>query len=96
VILIIILRKKIGNFGGKRIFISYGKIIAATILMGTMIYFLWKWLENYAYQGLWPFILLLFLVIFTGAGIYIVCTILFKMEEVKFVAGLFKRLRKNN
>ena len=96
VILIIILRKKIGNFGGKRIFISYGKIFAATILMGTAIYFLWKWLENYAYQGLWPFILLLFLVIFTGAGIYIVCTILFKMEEVKFVAGLFKRLRKNN
>src|SRR4030066_413149 len=43
-ILIIILRKKIGNFGGKRIFISFGKIFAATILMGTAIYFLWKWL----------------------------------------------------
>ncbi|MDD5621618.1 MAG: murein biosynthesis integral membrane protein MurJ [Actinomycetota bacterium] len=96
VILIIILRKKIGNFGGRRIFISYGKIIAATILMSTAIYFLWKWLENYAYQGLWPFILLLLLAIFTGIGIYVGCTILFKMEEVKFVAGLFKRLRKNN
>ncbi len=96
VILIIILRKKIGNFGGKRIFISYGKIFTATILMGTVIYFLWKWLENYAYQGLWPFILLLFLVIFIGAGIYIACTILFRMEEVKFIAGLFKKLRKNS
>jgi len=95
VILIIILRKKIGNFGGKRIFTSYGKIFAATILMGTAIYFLWKWLENYAYKDLWPFILLLFLVIFTGAGIYITCTILFKMEELKFVAGIFKKLRKN-
>lgn len=95
VILIIILRKKIGNFGGKRIFISFGKIFAATILMGTAIYFLWKWLENYAYKGLWPFILLLFLVIFIGIGIYIACTILFKMEEIKFVAGIFKKLRKN-
>lgn len=95
VILIIILRKKIGNFGGKRIFISFGKIFAATIFMGTSIYFLWKWLENYAYQGLWPFILLLFLVIFIGIGIYIACTILFKMEEIKFVVGIFKKLKKN-
>jgi len=95
VILTIILRKKIGNFGGKRIFTSYGKIFAATILMSTSVYFLWKWLENYAYKGLWPFILLLFLVIFIGAGIYITCTILFKMEEIKFVAGIFKKLRKN-
>ncbi|GAI25999.1 unnamed protein product, partial [marine sediment metagenome] len=30
-----------------------------------------------------------------GAGIYIACTILFKMEEVKFVVGLFKKLKKN-
>ena len=95
VILVVILRKKIGNFGGRRIFISYGKIFTATVIMSTALCFLWKWLENYAYQGLWPLILLLFLVILSGAGIYIVCTILFKMEEVKFVVGLFKKLKKN-
>src|SRR4030042_2373373 len=95
VILLMRLRKKIGNFGGKRIFISFGKIFAATILMGTAIYFLWKWLENYSYKGLWPFILLLFLLIFIGIGIYVTCTLLFKMDEIKFVTGIFKRLRKN-
>jgi putative peptidoglycan lipid II flippase len=94
-ILVVILRKKVGNFGGRRIFISYGKIFAAAIVMSAVLYFLWKWLENFAYQGLWPLILLLFLVIFTGVGIYIACTILFKMEEVKFVVGLFKKFKKN-
>ncbi len=95
VILIVILRKKVGNFGGRRIFISYGKIFAAAIVMSAVLYFLWKWLGNFAYRGLWPLILLLFLVIFVGAGIYIACTVLFRMEEVKFVFGLFKKFRRN-
>ena len=94
VVLIIILRKKIGNFGGRRIFISYGKILTASAVMGTSLYFLWNWLENFAYQGLWTLILFLFLAIIAGAGIYIACTVLFKMEEVKFVAGLFKKFKK--
>ncbi|MBA7561211.1 Lipid II flippase MurJ [subsurface metagenome] len=94
-ILIIILRKKIGNFGGRRIFVAYGKILATAAIMSIVLYFLWRWLENFAYQGLWPLILLLFLAIVAGAGIYIACTILFKMEEVKFVVGLFKKLRKD-
>ena len=95
VVLIIILRKKIGNFGGRRIFISYGKIFISAAIMGIVLYFSWKWLENFAYQDLWSLILLLFLAIVAGAGIYIACTILFKMEEVKFVVGLFKKLRKD-
>ena len=95
VVLIIILRKKIGNFGGRRIFISYGKIFISAAIMGIVLYFSWKWLENFAYQDLWSLILLLFLAIVAGAGIYIACTILFKMEEVKFVVGLFKKLKKN-
>jgi len=95
VVLIIILRKKIGNFGGRRIFISYGKILAAAGVMSAALYFLWRWLENFAYKGLWPLILLLFLAIVAGAGIYTACTVLFKMEEVKFVVGLFKKLKNN-
>ncbi|NQT67866.1 MAG: murein biosynthesis integral membrane protein MurJ [Actinobacteria bacterium] len=96
VILVVILRKKIGNFGGRRIFVSYGKIFASAAVMSAVLYFLWGWLKNFAYQGRpWLLILLLFLAIVAGAGIYIVCTILFKMEEVKFAVGLFKKLKKN-
>jgi len=95
VILIIILRKKIGSFGGRRIFVSYGKILAAVAVMSAVLYFLWSWLEAYAYQGLWPLILLLLSAIIVSAGIYIACTFLFKMEEIKFVVNLFKKFRKN-
>jgi len=95
VILIIILRKKVGNFGGRRIFVSYGKIFISATIMGVVLYFSWKLLESFAYQGLWPLILLLFLTIVVCIGIYIVCTIMFKMEEAKFAIGLFKRLKKN-
>ena len=94
-ILVIILKKKIGSFGGRKIIISYGKILAAVAVMGAVLYFLWGWLENFAYQDLWTLILLLFLAIVAGAGIYITCTFLFKMEEIKFVAGLFKKFGKN-
>ena len=93
VILIIILRKKIGDFGAGRIAISFGKIFAASTVMTAVLYFLWNWLVGFAYQSLWSLIMLLFLTIITGAGIYISCTILFRMEEVKFVMGLFKKFK---
>lgn len=96
VILIIILKKKVGNFGGTRIFKSYAKILAAAAVMSAAIFFLWRYLEGFAYKGLWPLILLLLLTIILGAGTYIGCTVLFRMEEVKFVLGLFKKLKRNS
>jgi len=95
VILIIILRKKVGNFGGRRIFVSYGKIFISAAIMSIVLFFSWKLFERFAYRGLWPLILLLFLTIVVSIGIYIGCTIMFKMEEAKFAVGLFKKLKKN-
>ncbi len=95
VILIVILRKKVGNFGGRRIFVSFGKIFASTAVMGVTIFFLWNYVEKYAYEGLWPLILFLFLTISTGIGIYVGCTILLRMEEVKFIFGLFKKFKRS-
>ena len=63
--------------------------------MSVTVFFLWNYLENFAYKSLWMLILFLFLVIILGAGIYIACTILLKMEEVKFVLGLFRKLKRN-
>lgn len=96
IILIIILRKKIGNFGGRRIFISYAKMAAAVTVMSVTVFFLWKYLEKFACGSTGMLALFLFLVIMLGAGVYIACTVLFGMEEVKFVLGLFKKPKRND
>jgi integral membrane protein MviN len=94
--LIIILRKKVGFLGGKRIFKSYGKILLSSAVMGAIIYFLWYFLKKYAYANLWYFIIILLAIIIIGTGLYLLFTYLLKMEEIKFVLGLFKNLKRKN
>ena len=52
-------------------------------------------LSGFTYNSLWSLILFLLLVIVVGAGIYISCTVLFKMEEIKFVLSVFRRIKKS-
>jgi len=94
VTLIIILRKKVGFLGGKRIFKSYLKIIVSSAVMGAIIYTSWHYLEKYAYNNIWYLIAILFSIIIAGAGIYIAMTYLLRMEEIKFVFNLFSNLKK--
>ncbi len=96
VALMIILRKKVGFLGGKRITKSYGKVLLSSAIMGLVIFFMWRFLERYAYNNLWYLIALLFSTILVGAGIYILLTYLLKMEEIKFVFGLIKKLKNSN
>jgi len=90
IILIIILRKKIGYLDGKNIIISYLKIIAASGIMCVIIFYLWKYLYKYFSSGTFMLLLLLAIVIAVGGGVYIFLTYLFKMEEVRFVASTIK------
>jgi putative peptidoglycan lipid II flippase len=90
IILIIILRKKIGTLDGKKITVSYLKIIAASGVMCLIIYYLWKYLYKYFSSGTFMLLLLLVIIIVIGGGIYILLTYLFKMEEVRFVANAVK------
>jgi putative peptidoglycan lipid II flippase len=90
IVLIIILRKKIGALDGKKITFSYLKIIAASGVMCLIIYFLWKYLYKYFSSGTFMLLLLLAIVIVLGGAVYIFLTYLFKMEEVKFVANAIK------
>ncbi len=94
VVLTIILRKRMGNLDGKRIAKSYGKIILSASIMGAIIYFLWKFLEDYAYNSLFYLIIIVVGIILIGAGLYILLTYLFRMEEIKSVLNIFRNLRK--
>ncbi|HEY5500907.1 MAG TPA: lipid II flippase MurJ, partial [Candidatus Humimicrobiaceae bacterium] len=88
--LIIILRKKIGVLDGKKITVSYLKIIAASGVMCLIIYYLWKYLYKYFSSGTFMLLLLLAIIIIIGGGVYVLLTYLFKMEEVRFVANAVK------
>jgi putative peptidoglycan lipid II flippase len=93
VTLVIILRKKVGWLGGKRIAKSYGKVLLSSAIMGIIIFLLWHYLERYANHNSWSLIILLFSIIAIGIGIYILFTFLFRMDEIKYVAGLFRNIR---
>ena len=90
IVLIIILRKKIGALDGRKIAFSFLKIIAASGVMCLIIYYLWKYLFKYFSSGTFMLLLLLAIIIVLGGGVYVLLTYLFKMEEVRFVANAVK------
>ncbi len=90
VVLLIILRKKVGNLGAKRIAGSYWKILVSTGIAGASVYFTWRYLSVYAYRNLYWLILGLFIVIVLGAGVYVASTIIFRMDEIRFALNMFK------
>ena len=89
-VLLIILRKKVGNFGGKRILNSYWKILLSALIMSGAIYIVWKYVAAYAYRSLAWLIVIILGTIILGAAIYIGMTILLKMDEVRFVMNILK------
>ncbi len=95
IVLIVILRKKIGFLGGKRIVISYLKIIFSSLMMGGIIYLLWFFLKKYAFMSVFNLAIIIVILIVIGTGMYILFTYLFKMDEIRFVFNMIKSLKKN-
>jgi putative peptidoglycan lipid II flippase len=94
VILLVIFRRRTGNLGGRRIAVSYLKIMLASAVMGAVLYFLWKYIEIFAYRSLVWFVLIMLGMIILGLSIYILLTILFRMEETRFVLKMLGSARK--
>ena len=94
IVLLIILRKKVGNLGGKRITASYLKIMLSSAIMSGIIYIVWRSISEFAYRGLAWLIIMIIGTIILGAGSYIGLTALFRMDEVKFVINMLGGLKK--
>ncbi|MGM0365259.1 MAG: murein biosynthesis integral membrane protein MurJ [Actinomycetota bacterium] len=92
-ILLVILRKKVGNLGGKRITASYLKMILASAVMGLCVYWLWRLIEDFAYRGLAQLIVSMGAAIIAGGAVYVLLTYLFRMEEVRFVAEMARKFK---
>jgi putative peptidoglycan lipid II flippase len=90
IVLLVILRKKVGSLGARRIIGSYWKIILSTGMMGIIIYFAWRYVSVFAYRGLAWLIPIVLAMIVIGSGIYLGFTILLRMDEVRFVINMLK------
>jgi putative peptidoglycan lipid II flippase len=93
IVLLAILRKKVGSLGARRIIGAYWKIILSTGMMGGIIYAAWRYISVFAYRGLAWMIILVLAMIVAGAGIYLGFTILLRMDEVRFVMNMLGSLK---
>ncbi len=92
-VLLFILRRKVGSLGAIKIAGSYWKILVSTAIMGAAVYYMWKYISVYAYSSLYWLIFGIFGVIVLGAGIYIGLTIIFRMDEIRFVLNMSRRIK---
>lgn len=91
-LLFISLRKKIGPFGIKNLFISFMKIIGASLVMGLIAKLSFNTMIGMVGQNI-----SLVIAISTGAVVYGVTIYFMKVEEVDLLVGMLKKkLRKDN
>ena len=90
------LRKKVGAFGGKSIFITCAKSIIASIIMGIVTKFAYSKLAYVLGVSLFGKITSLGASIFIGVLVYGVLVIVLKVEEIKYFMDMAKSKLKLN
>jgi putative peptidoglycan lipid II flippase len=95
-ILIFILRRQIGAFGGREILSSFAKVASSSLVMGAVVYFLLPILEKvFDLQRFWGVFLQAFIAGMLGIAVFIVCCRLLKCPEYfTLEASLKKKLFK--
>jgi len=90
-LLVYALRKKVGVLDTRRIAVSAGKSVAASLPMGIILYVLLRqWLGNGEISGLWPLAGGLVSLILAGAGIYFLAAHLLRCEELLSLMDTFR------
>lgn len=89
ILLIIILRRRLGSLKGREILLSVIKLSIASIIMGSVLYLINSRYFNFN-DDIMPKAGILFGNIFVGIGIYFLLSFLFKSEESKFLIGMVK------
>lgn len=92
VLLLWVLRKKIGSIDGKNILLSFFNSLMASIIMGLTVYFTYRWLESFFHvSGKLAQGFTITLCIALGVLLYLAIALLFKMEEAQWVQKLLLR-----
>jgi len=95
VLLYFSLKKKIGTFGEKRVFIVLLKVLLSSIIMGVITKLFYNYLYKLHGSGLLKEILNLGLSVCVGVVIYGVLIYLFKIEEINILTKMIKSKLKN-
>jgi putative peptidoglycan lipid II flippase len=96
VLLLWILRKKLGSIDGGRIAVSFAKSFTASVLMGIVLYWIAGWTELvFGVSTKGGQLVQVSLSVITGLVLYSVLSLLFKMEEAEMVWNiLLKKIRR--
>lgn len=90
-LLFINLRNKIGPFGGRHVLSVFIKAIISALLMALVTSFVYKNLSNIFGMGTIKEIITLGLSILSGALVYGICIIIFKVDEVNLIINTVKK-----
>jgi putative peptidoglycan lipid II flippase len=88
------LKRKIGDFGGKKIIITFIKSLLASIPMSLIALITYNNIYNILGVGVFNEIISLISAVFLGACIYIVSVILLKVEEINLIKKMLKNFIK--
>ena len=90
-LLFINLRNKIGPFGGRHVLSVFIKAIISALLMALVTSFVYRNLSNIFGMGTIKEIITLGLSILSGALVYGICIIIFKIDEVNLIINTVKK-----
>jgi len=90
ILLIYLLRRKVGSIRGKVLIVDFLKITISSMIMGVFVWFLKNWLYRYRLDGIYELLTLGFIII-AGCLVYIFLIFLLKIEGGKQLEEIIRR-----
>jgi len=92
VILLIILRKKIGNIDGKNILVSFAKVLLAALVMGGISYQTAEWVGSLVdLHSKLGQLIQVGLAVTAGTGVFLILAYFLRLEELTMVLNLLRK-----
>ena len=85
------LKRKVGYFGQDKIIKATLKSVVASLIMGVLSYFTYKFIFGILGVGTFNEFVSLAISVIVGGGIYTLLMIIFKVEEVDMILNIAKR-----
>ncbi|MDD4799267.1 MAG: lipid II flippase MurJ, partial [Clostridia bacterium] len=91
ILLFFFLQRKFPDLGGQRFFTGCAKMLTASIVMGAVVWGLYKILLGFVPAGTFGLTLNVFITIIVGAMVYLLLCAVLKIEEFVLLMSFFQR-----